>query len=230
MTWKKWVTILMSTLAGAVVVFGIVTAAAHFRHCPRESLGYGNYTNPNYQKWNEALDYAVAAYRLPGRNDGAELYNATKTDGTDCLSDVLCGQTVLTSAADFAVLCETIDAPEGSLLLRGRTGKLRCDEAFFAEQNLLVVDLCAYSEAAAYAYPDELSLHNDRVRMTLRYHLLPTGFEGLIGTLLLVPVPKDCTNAAVDFVSSDDCWLCAARRLIDRVRYRDVLPPLNQAG
>ena len=60
---KKVLTLILCVLAAVAMLAGI-TAVEHFRYCPRESLGFGTYTNPKLEQLNESLDYTVYSSTL----------------------------------------------------------------------------------------------------------------------------------------------------------------------
>lgn len=219
---KKRLVIVLCVLA-AVTVFAGITAVEHFRCCPRKSLGFGTYTNPKLEQLNESLDYAVYQYTYghPFTGDRSAVFsNLTQTDSTDSLADILTGWRIYTSVEDYTAISDRLAAmaaenADGNDPIRqlAQTAEHTYDEAFFAEYNLLVVDLCSYSGVTLFTYPDAAAPRGNHFRLKLRYNLAATAFDEFIGYALLFPVPKDCTSAdlrssattatAAGFVRSD---------------------------
>ena len=235
---KKVLTVILCVLA-AVAVFAGITAVEHFRYCPRESLGFGTYTNPKLEQLNESLDYTVYSYTYdhPFRDGRSAVFsNLTQTDSTDSLADILTGWRIYTSVEDYTAISDRLAAMAAEngdgidpIRQHAQTAEHTYDEAFFAEYNLLVVDLCSYSGVTLFTYPDAAAPRGNHVRLKLRYNLAATAFDQFIGYALFFPVPKDCTSADVTFLRNDGhgCWICAIQHFFDWLDWKDELPPVN---
>ena len=85
-----------------------------------------------------------------------------------------------------------------------RTRELTFDETFFEANSLLAVDLCSSGALYYKARPEKLLIRDGDVYVQVRYAYTEADTAGNGGTLLLIPVPKECrhVDAEYEFVES----------------------------
>ena len=88
--------------------------------------------------------------------------------------------------------------------LEEQTKALTFDEAFFAESDLLVVDICCYYALTLPARPEEFKTRDGDVWLNVRYGYRDAVTGSHYGTLILIPVPKGSRHveASYEFMKS----------------------------
>ena len=71
------------------------------------------------------------------------------------------------------------------------------DEAFFAEHNLLMIDLLESGAQQIYPRLDKLVFSDGRAALELQYDYINGGAADNYGVLYFIPVPEDCVLADV---------------------------------
>ena len=115
--------------------------------------------------------------------------------------------------AAIQALAETRDLSEESIAhirsmrlieKKEETRSLTFDEAFFETNSLLAVDLCSGGALYYRARPEKLLIRDGDVYVRVRYAYTSADTADNGGTLLLIPVPKECrhVDAEYEFVES----------------------------
>ena len=90
-------------------------------------------------------------------------------------------------------------SPRDLFWLEDQTKDFSFDEAFFAEYDLLAVDLCCYYAITFPARPEDFTAKDGDVWLTVRYGCRDAVTADHCGTLILIPVPKGSQHAEVTY-------------------------------
>lgn len=82
----------------------------------------------------------------------------------------------------------------------GSTEDLTFNETFFASQDLLIVDLCGYGFIDLVSRPETLEFQANAALITIQYGYRSSSTNSNKGNIFLIPVPKGCRVAQLEFV------------------------------
>lgn len=79
------------------------------------------------------------------------------------------------------------------------TENLTFDEAFFKNNSLLLIEVCDDPSVTTVARPEDLEEKNGKVTLTVKWGTDGASVAECGGSLLLIPISSDCTEADVAF-------------------------------
>ena len=166
-------------------------------------IGWGarpHTTNKDLKKLNSKLDYSVYYYDIGLGDDAEPFWNLSRTGAEEKggASRFAAGWEILRSTDDLAALEATIQDYDASaefpaILESGGTTSAVYDADFFAEHDLLLVDLCAEGSVKMYYYPEDLEVSGDTVSLHVRWDRANTTTADCAGQYCLITIPKGCT-------------------------------------
>lgn len=186
------------------------------------AVGCGQKVGPF--QMNSEIPYASYCYNIERRSEGAS-YNVTATGEMSGLGKLASGYHFVTGTAeleDFAAACEARlrrdyaddynwpgeeekpNRHEFPSWYGGHTQKLTFDETFFASQDLLIVDYCGYGYLEIVSRPEEIRIENSVVNLKIFYGYDYSTTADNCGNILLIPVPKGCNTAVLEFVEIEE--------------------------
>ena len=160
------------------------------------------------KKLNPELDYSVYYYSIPLGSDAEPFRNLS---GTGCeeesgLSRFASGWNILQNTDDLAALDAAIQTASANKnhanVIQETDGTTDAvyDADFFAENALLLVDLCAENSVTMYFYPQNLKIDGNTVSLNVRWDRDNATTASCAGQYCLIPVPKDCTAADLNLI------------------------------
>ena len=171
--------------------------------------------NRDLTAMNPALDYTRHYYDLPLSGSSEHFWNLSRTNTPEGTApQFAAGWKILTSSDDMAAFEADYEAArdraaqhdKNSSILRGLTSVTEeaYDDAFFAEHDLLLVDLCMEGSVNLYFYPEKLKINGETVSLKVRYDHDNAYTADSAGQYVLIPIPKGCTTAEVKLIR--DRW------------------------
>lgn len=166
---------------------------------------------------NEAIPYIRYEYDICPLDN--VVHNLTDTDREITDWDLALGYHIVTSAEElqqYSASCEenlrtkyaqyynwpqqeeNIYLSAFPFSLAEETSDITLDAAFFADSNLLIVDLCGVAAIHLYSRPEQLQITKNQVAVEVAYGGLFSSTADNAGNLLLIPVPKACNYAAIE--------------------------------
>ena len=190
-------------LVSVFVAIWLVSAS----HASEELVYAGipaHFSNEELLELNEALDYSVYYYDIGLGDDAEPFWNLSRT-GAEKKGGALrfaAGWEILRSTDDLAALEATIQdydatAEFPAILESSGTTSAVYDAAFFAEHNLLLVDLCAEGSVDMYYYPEDLKVSGDTVSLHVRWDRANSTTADCAGQYCLITIPKGCTTTDI---------------------------------
>lgn len=157
------------------------------------------------KKLNPELDYSVYYYNIPLGSDAEPFRNLS---GTGCeeesgLSRFASGWNILQNTDDLAALDAAIQTASANKnhanVIQETDGTTDAvyDADFFAENALLLVDLCAENSVTMYFYPQNLKIDGNTVSLNVRWDRDNATTAGCAGQYCLITIPKGCTNVDI---------------------------------
>ena len=203
------------SIVSAVVVLLVLLAFAavlvfHFYKSNREEA---HQANAALAVRNPELDYQMRRYDIPVECQEEAFRNLSRTNAPDkAQPHFATGWKILTGTDDMAAFQASYEAVrelylqsersydrDGSdcQILSGTEGVLdpAFDEAFFAENDLLLVDFCAEGAITLYFYPENLKIDGATVSLDVRWDRDNAWTGGCAGQYCLITIPKGCTTA-----------------------------------
>ena len=194
--------------------------------CEKESDAFQmNYEIP-YASYEYDISYRYD-FIAEGEPANISLYNVTSTAAHKTHGSPACGYAIVTDIMeleDFAAACEQNlrenyddiylfpgeeeDPYQSPFPYRylGNTQETNFNEAFFASQDLLIVDLCGYGFLKMWSRPEEIQIEDGIARVQIRYGGRGSTTASNAGNLLLIPLPKGCSRAEVTVVLEKDWY------------------------
>ena len=168
-------------------------------------IAWGSRWHPadeSLKELNPELDYSVYYYSIPFEGESEPFRNLSGTGVEEEAGDFrfAAGWKILQNTDDLAVLDAAIEAaqakePHAKVIqeTNGTTDAVY-DADFFAEHDLLLVDLCAEGSITMYFYPKKLKIDGDTVSLKVRWDRDITSAASCTGQYCLITIPKGCTN------------------------------------
>ena len=189
---KAIITACIVTLILVVPIFiiGLIGWAKH-PHSADESL----------KELNPELDYSVYYYSISLGSEADPFRNLSGTGAEEKAgaSRFAAGWKILQNTDDLAALDAAIEAAQAkedhAKVIKETSGTTDAvyDADFFAEHDLLLVDLCAEGSVTMYFYPKKLNIDGDTVSLKVRWDRDNATTAGCAGQYCLITIPKGCT-------------------------------------
>ena len=189
------------------IVFTVGFSASPHSASPHE-------VNRDLTAMNPALEYTRHYYDLPLSDSSEHFWNLSRTNTPEGTApQFAAGWKLLTSTDDMAAFEADYEAARDRAAQSGITAILRgltsvteeaYDGAFFAEHDLLLVDLCKEGAVRLYFYPEKLKINGETVSLEVRYDHDNAYTADSAGQYVLIPIPKGCTMAEVKLIR--DRW------------------------
>ena len=178
--------------------------------------------NPDLKALNRDLEYTVYYYYSPRGRQAEGFQNLSRTDTvTDANVFLSKGWAILHNVDVLAELDATVADTLAEYVKNGKRNGVDTsgytvidaqdgtvdavyDDAFFAEHDLLLVDMCAEGSVNTYFYPKRLRINGDTVSLTVKYDHDNATTAGSGGQYVLITIPKGCTTANISY--SRDRW------------------------
>ena len=168
-------------------------------------IGWGRRPHPadeSLKELNPELDYSVYYYSIPfeGESEPFRNLSGTGVEEKAGFSRFVAGWKILQNTDDLAALDAAIEAaqakePHAKVIqeTNGTTDAVY-DADFFAEHDLLLVDLCAEGAVTMYYYPEDLKINGSTASLTVRWDRDNATTADCTGQYCLITIPKGCTN------------------------------------
>lgn len=195
------------------VLFCFLLSTFLFVGCKGEEI-YPPY-QPNYDIAYVRYDYCLMLHWFDGDKDGVQIQNATQTGkavhegaskGWRIVQNKQGLSEILSRAEDLFKTAMQENPKENayrenllSETLR-TTDNLIFDDHFFQENNLLLIDICYYEALHIDILPHTLETIGTLVSIDLLYGYDYACTGGNSGAICLIPIPKECTEASVNFI------------------------------
>ena len=198
------VTIVFLVFLVSVFVAIWLVSASHISEEPIYDGFPTHYANEELLELNEALDYSVHYYSIELRDDTEPFWNLSRTGEQKTASTLrfAAGWEILQSTDDLAALEATIQDYDANAEFpaareSGGTTSAAYDADFFAEHDLLLVDLCAEGSVDMYYYPEDLKVSGDTVSLHVRWDRANSTTADCAGQYCLITIPKGCTTTDI---------------------------------